>query len=736
YVDVVNRSFLNTGSATPEQAQAAAAEAFNQYQQVQTELESYLAETNLPQLKREAQGARAVLEILQEQRVIALSLVNTAALSLTSELADTTTTAMVDQVAYSVKRASTDQIRLLDYWYERRATLTRSQGILSDLENQLRGGQVTGGAISGDFLALLLTQAGLFEAGNNEVAPQLQFDLSNLNALGQDVTLEDITVLRESVSAGISEAAGEIQRLSEEVFLGAGLNSPTTVPDEHALMALIKSQTKAVLNTELLLSPDSEELQNSPLSQNIALLSTRLQQLQSDIERLSAREKELLRARDVAWDLYTTLDNKAQEAAAQFATGSPQARLALAATVPTFANAQGRTAFSLFAAMAGAIAMTLLVIGREAWRRFSSTRPAALPMRPTREESPWSAFEPLPQGVIILNPDKSLLYLNPSVRHLLHLGDGMLVGRPIRALKQAELADAVAALTLDGATVYREAILGQERRVLIGAMAAPLRHARNGSETPHWIVVLQDISGSLNQRMDLTPLLADLAAHIPASQAALPPTRHDPFVTAPHTEVRQVEELRDEMGSVVGKLAFLEQAEAGIGERRTVHLKRLVQRVVDELMPVAVSRNIDIKEELPLTLPPLMANSEQLHQAIKHLVDNAVKYSPDHTKVRLRAKLEEDSLILAVLDSGIGIWVKDIPFLFDRYYRVQIPEVLAVPGHGLGLATVKAVAEAHGGRAWAESRPGSGSIFFIKFPLTPAQHRTPATFGNGNGSTH
>ncbi len=96
-----------------------------------------------------------------------------------------------------------------------------------------------------------------------------------------------------------------------------------------------------------------------------------------------------------------------------------------------------------------------------------------------------------------------------------------------------------------------------------------------------------------------------------------------------------------------------------------------------------------------------------------NLLSNALKYSPNDKRVEINFKVQGDRVVIAVKDQGKGIAATDLPYLFDRYYRVKASE----EGLGLGLFITKRLVEAHGGRIWVESKLGEGSVFFFTLPV-------------------
>jgi two-component system phosphate regulon sensor histidine kinase PhoR len=106
-----------------------------------------------------------------------------------------------------------------------------------------------------------------------------------------------------------------------------------------------------------------------------------------------------------------------------------------------------------------------------------------------------------------------------------------------------------------------------------------------------------------------------------------------------------------------------------------------------------------------------------LMQAIVNLIDNAIKYSPEKTTVRIAARIEPGHVYIDVSDQGPGIMETHIPRLFERFYRADKARSRKLGGTGLGLAIVKHIAGVHKGEVTVSSRVGTGSTFTIQLPM-------------------
>ena len=131
--------------------------------------------------------------------------------------------------------------------------------------------------------------------------------------------------------------------------------------------------------------------------------------------------------------------------------------------------------------------------------------------------------------------------------------------------------------------------------------------------------------------------------------------------------------------------------------------------------PLAEVKEIALETDFAPELPTLKADPLLFPRVLQNLIENAIKYSPSQRKVRLEVRAEDSAIQFAIWDQGPGIAASDLPHLFETFYRGQ--QEGDTQGFGLGLATVKRIVDAHGGRIWVETVPGRGSTFFFTFPL-------------------
>ncbi len=112
----------------------------------------------------------------------------------------------------------------------------------------------------------------------------------------------------------------------------------------------------------------------------------------------------------------------------------------------------------------------------------------------------------------------------------------------------------------------------------------------------------------------------------------------------------------------------------------------------------------------------VFADKQRVEQVIVNLINNALKYSPEKDAVKIQISLDKDQVKVSVTDYGIGIDKRELPSIFDRFYRVVLPGN-NYPGLGLGLFLASEIVKKHKGQLGVESESGNGSTFWFSIPL-------------------
>ena len=147
-----------------------------------------------------------------------------------------------------------------------------------------------------------------------------------------------------------------------------------------------------------------------------------------------------------------------------------------------------------------------------------------------------------------------------------------------------------------------------------------------------------------------------------------------------------------------------------------LNINDLVREAVDQCETTSGARNIwvTITEGPDATV---LGDREQLIMAIHNLIENAINYSPENTKVSVTTNIEKDIVEISVTDQGIGIPEEELERIFERFYRVDPARSRETGGTGLGLSIVKHVSNKHGGEVKVWSSPNVGSTFALRLPI-------------------
>lgn len=192
-----------------------------------------------------------------------------------------------------------------------------------------------------------------------------------------------------------------------------------------------------------------------------------------------------------------------------------------------------------------------------------------------------------------------------------------------------------------------------------------------------------------------------------------------------------VQEELERMTRLVEDLMLLARADSG-GlpiQQKPVELDTVFLDIYRQVLSINQPVKVVMQE---VDQACVLGDPDRLKQLILNLVDNAIKYTPPGGEVTMSLTKGTGNARLEVSDTGIGIPTEDLPFIFDRFYRVDKARTRAQGGSGLGLSIAKWIAEAHGGNIEVTSVAGQGSTFSVTLPLLPDQQRQQITQSSGN----
>ena len=172
------------------------------------------------------------------------------------------------------------------------------------------------------------------------------------------------------------------------------------------------------------------------------------------------------------------------------------------------------------------------------------------------------------------------------------------------------------------------------------------------------------------------------------------------------------------MSDLVQNMMALAQSDLQAAKKHeAVDLKPLFEEIVTEFTPQAGDKKQVLNSKGFDHSVQVQGDPLQLRQVFRNLLGNAIKYTPQGGTIQFTAREETDKVFIHVIDNGYGIPSADLPFIFDRFYRVRNGKAGEVDGNGLGLAIVKSIVEQHGGHVSVESEERKGSRFTVTLPI-------------------
>lgn len=330
-----------------------------------------------------------------------------------------------------------------------------------------------------------------------------------------------------------------------------------------------------------------------------------------------------------------------------------------------------------------------------------------------------AVLEHMADGVLITDGEGRVRLMNPAAARLLGTTEQASLGR---SLAQVVLHHELVGLWQECCARETEQveIVEMERHgTFLQAIATPLRRGDSQS----CLLILQDLTRVRRLETVRRDFISNLSHELRtplASLKALVDTLRDGAWEDPEAAQRflgHMEAQVDALTQMVEELLELSRIESG---RVPFRMERVAP--VDVVLPPvellrlqAERADLQLSINLPLDLPPILADVQRIGQVVSNLVHNAIKFTPPGGEITVSAKQEADYIVISVRDTGIGISAEDVPRIFERFFKAE--RARSTGGTGLGLAIAKHIVQAHGGRIWVESAEGKGSLFSFSIPI-------------------
>ena len=348
-----------------------------------------------------------------------------------------------------------------------------------------------------------------------------------------------------------------------------------------------------------------------------------------------------------------------------------------------------------------------------------------------------AVLQSIQEGVLVVSAEGAVVYANRTAETMLGFESEHARGRPVeRFLPDVDWAALArnGGGAWDGVSSLELEVLRPQRRIL-SVTAFPLAAGDAAAEEPGAVAILRDVTreredarealASQNAR-DMRMWAAQLAHEIgnPLNAISLNLQLMDRSVAGlPEGPDREdlAESLRisrDEVSRLDGLLRnSLNALRGGAPNLVPCDVLAVLQRALGTLRADIQEQGVSVDVAAPARLPPIPGDAEQLQQVFFNLVKNAVQAMSEGGRLAIALSADDRDLTVAFRDTGSGIAPEDFRRLFEPFHTTKSG------GHGIGLAVVKRIVDAHGGRIDVSSKPGEGTCFRLVFPLATRRAR-------------
>ncbi len=332
-----------------------------------------------------------------------------------------------------------------------------------------------------------------------------------------------------------------------------------------------------------------------------------------------------------------------------------------------------------------------------------------------------------PVGLIILDRDEKILEFNPAAEEITGFKKQEIYGKKCHAVLlgiPCHLSELKESASADKVLVHSEGTIRHKdgHEIPVRYTAAPLVKDK---ELKGAIAVFRDVTKEKqleqHRRVLISMFAHDLKGPLAVAGGLLMRLKQEKVGYLNQKQLQYIDAILKEVGRVEKYIrSFLDIVRMEAGQitlaRKMCDLKGLFSDILGSVEIKASQKNIKIEVEIPEDISPVYVDRTQFQRVIQNLLDNAIKYSPENSVVRIKCAESEKNVLIAVEDSGPGIQEEDLPYIFDPFYRANYSG--DVEGCGIGLAIVKTIVEAHGGKVWVRNKkpPEKGAIFSFSIP--------------------
>lgn len=328
------------------------------------------------------------------------------------------------------------------------------------------------------------------------------------------------------------------------------------------------------------------------------------------------------------------------------------------------------------------------------------------------------------EGILLISSNGEVVLTNPAIERIFNVKSVDIIGYPvIHSIHSFDLDHAIQESIVSGKEVVDEIDLQAPFRQLRIRMMPII----NGMGERQTLAVIRDITRPKQVERLRKDFVANISHELKTPLTGLKllsETLLRSIETDPTSSKVFIKRLDKELSTLIGMvrklidLSKIETQQEG-AVKEPSDLGELVREVGSSFFQLAANKGLTLSLHIPENLPLISADKDQLLTLIRNLVDNAIRYTPCGGTIDVMLEANDSHINLIVSDNGIGLAKREIPRIFERFYRVDKARSRETGGTGLGLSIVKHIAENHSANVSVDSSLGIGTTFTIDFPTGP-----------------
>lgn len=346
----------------------------------------------------------------------------------------------------------------------------------------------------------------------------------------------------------------------------------------------------------------------------------------------------------------------------------------------------------------------------------------------TQNQKLAAIFNSMIEGIIVVDKSSHVISINPTIEKIFGVSKEEVLGNIfLESIRNNDISEVINNVLKRGESISKEISLLLPVRKTFEVSASPIFDSSTSLTINNTVngclVVIHDITEIRRLETIRSDFVANVSHELKTPltsikgfietllEGALDDKEHNrSFLKIIQDHAERLDKLVNDLLS----LSHLESKEIAL-EMKSFDLRKQVDEIIASFKTQLKKNNIELKNELPSGFV-ITANKDKIEQVFTNLIDNAIKFNKEKGSIKIYGETVNGRVKITVEDSGIGIPGKDVPRIFERFYRVDKARSRELGGTGLGLSIVKHIVELHNGTVGVESVEGLGSKFWLTLP--------------------